>query len=41
VKKADKKTYYEVDIQHKKTNDTQTIEFNQAGKPTADSGSKD
>lgn len=40
VKKVDKKTYYEVDIQHKKTNDTQTIEFNQAGKPTADSGSK-
>lgn len=41
VKKADKKTYYEVDIQHKKTNDTQTIEFNQAGKPTADSATKD
>lgn len=34
VKKADKKTYYEVDIQQKKTSDTQTIEFNQAGKPS-------
>lgn len=35
VKKADKKTYYEVDIQHKKTADTQSLEFNQAGKPTS------
>ena len=35
VKKADKKTYYEVDIQHKKTNDTETLEYNQGGKPTA------
>jgi len=41
VKKADKKTYYEVDIQHKKTSDTQTLEFNQAGKPTTDAGAKE
>jgi hypothetical protein len=41
VKKADKKTYYEVDIQHKKTSDTQTLEFNQAGKPTTDAGGKE
>lgn len=41
VKKADKKTYYEVDIEHKKTSDTQTLEFNQAGKPTTDAGGKE
>lgn len=41
VKKADKKTYYEVDIQHKKTNDEQTLEFNQGGKPTAGSSEKE
>ena len=40
IKKADKKTYYEVDIQHKKTSDTQTLEFTQAGKPT-NSGNKE
>lgn len=40
VKKVDKKTYYEVDIAHKKTSDTQTLEFNQAGKPT-DGGGKE
>lgn len=41
VKKADKKTYYEVDIQHKKTNDTQTLEYTQGGKPTADAVGKE
>ncbi len=41
VKKADKKTYYEVDLQHKKTNDTQTLEYTQGGKPTAEAVGKD
>jgi hypothetical protein len=41
VKKADKKTYYEVDIQNKKNTDNQTLEFNQAGKPVGGAGDKD
>ena len=40
VKKADKKTYYEIDIQNKKNTDNQILEFNQAGKPVG-SGDKE
>jgi hypothetical protein len=41
IKKSDKKTYYEVDIQSKKGTDAQTLEFNQAGKIAAAAGEKE